>query len=96
MRTLRRRVLAKRSESASAGAARPQRRGGGAATAVLDRPGDAPGEETDVDAGEVGQAGGSSARGRAGTPARGATAAGRRGTGPRNQPRRGGSRSKRR
>src|SRR5215217_303624 len=91
MKTLRRRVLAKRAEGAApAGAAQPQRRRGGTATAVLDRPGDG-----SVEGPEGGAAVDAAPRARPAAPARGATASGRRATGPRNQPRRG-SRSKRR
>jgi len=91
MKTLRRRVLAKRAEGAApAGSAQPQRRRGGTPTAVLDRPGDGSGEGP-----EGGPAVDAAPRARPASPARGATAAGRRATGPRNQPRRG-SRSKRR
>jgi preprotein translocase subunit SecF len=99
MRTLRRRVLSKRAEGTpAAGAARPARRRGAAATAVLDRPGEGTGPEEGPDVGEdvsvvLAEA---APRARAASTPRGATAAGRRGTGPRNQPRRGGSRSKRR
>jgi preprotein translocase subunit SecF len=97
MRTLRRRVLSKRSEgTAAAGAARPPRRRGAAATAVLDRPGEGAGEGPDVEIDAESVPAETAPRARAASPARGATAAGRRGTGPRNQPRRGGSRSKRR
>jgi preprotein translocase subunit SecF len=95
MKVLRRRVLAKRAEGAApAGAAQPSQRRGRAATAVLDRPGEGS-PEGDAEVGDTAPEA-ASAQGRTATPARGATAAGRRGTGPRNQPRRGGSRSKRR
>jgi preprotein translocase subunit SecF len=105
MKTLRRRVLARRAEGPKpAAAARPRR--GRAATAVLDRPGDGGGDVTDdgtsaLAGGDARAAtdvatGSAGSRGTAGATAAGSAAARRRGTGPRNQPRRGGSRSKRR
>jgi preprotein translocase subunit SecF len=99
MKVLHRRVMAKRAEGAGGGpaaaAARPRRgQRAGAGTAVLDRPGDATGEEPEsVDSVPASTGSGAS-------PARGASSGGgasrRRGAGPRNQPRRGGPRSKRR
>jgi preprotein translocase subunit SecF len=101
MKVLRRRVLAKRAEAAggtpAAASARPRRgQRAGTGTAVLDRPGDAAGEEPESTGDSVPTSTPSSGA----TAARNATSGGgaprRRGAGPRNQPRRGGPRSKRR
>jgi preprotein translocase subunit SecF len=101
MKTLRRRVLARRAEGSKAATApRPAR--GRARTAVLDRPGegadsvsgDGTGDLAGADAGRDVPT--DPAPRAAGASAAGSGAARRRTSGPRNQPRRGGSRSKRR
>jgi preprotein translocase subunit SecF len=101
MKTLRRRVLARRAEGSKAATApRPTR--GRARTAVLDRPGegadsvsgDGTGDLAGADAGRDVPT--DPAPRAAGASAAGSGAARRRTSGPRNQPRRGGSRSKRR
>jgi preprotein translocase subunit SecF len=100
MKVLHRRVLAKRSEAAGGAAAtataRPRRgQRAGAGTAVLDRPGD-PAADDPADADDPAEPVAASGVTAAGNRPSAGGAPRRRGTGPRNQPRRGGSRSKRR